>query len=85
MVNELRIQVTLVPNCAERIFVFLYLRGPKMIMTNRLFKTFAKAFAVAVVMAFFGLNTLAQNNKGTLVGTVTDINTRLLVSELRCP
>jgi carboxypeptidase family protein len=45
-----------------------------MIMTNRLFKAIPKGFAVTMVMVFFGLTAFAQNNKGTIVGTVTDPN-----------
>jgi Carboxypeptidase regulatory-like domain/TonB dependent receptor len=45
-----------------------------MIMTNRLFKTIPKGINIAIVMVLFGLTAWAQNNKGTIVGTVTDPN-----------
>jgi Carboxypeptidase regulatory-like domain len=43
-----------------------------MIMTNRLFKTIPKAINIAIVMVLFALTAWAQNNKGTIVVTVTD-------------
>jgi len=45
-----------------------------MIMTNQIFKAILKGIAVAIVMVFVGLPVWAQNNKGTIVVTVTDPN-----------
>jgi hypothetical protein len=45
-----------------------------MTTTNEPLNCVPKAFAVAILIIFSGLTALAQNNKGTIVGTITDPN-----------